>query len=446
MSQDLKAGLEFVAVGADKTLSTLIDMRVASIGEAIKEGHGYLVKHELEEMAKEIHKTTNLKFDKITLNKDCPARNAMCRFEVHGMHSGVLPYQYTHGQSRNVKEGKFSGELKNTVIDLEKVRVEGWLSEFTFQLTLNDGLWTSGDSVREIAAVIMHEIGHAFTVIATIGDYVWFDYYVLEGVDVILGKRKNTYNINALTVDYLAANVSDPKIKESLRNNPTEENIRQAVIAGIYTLPRPHLHTGAFKTSGRRSEQLADWFASRMGYGRELATMLDKMGGTETLFAKSRTGRVAIELMKVAGFLGMFTPLGMAFKVGSAALTELFMTVGIWSIFFGGVGYISSRDSYVSAITMYDRFPERLRKLRTDAVSQLRQVKDRDEARRLSEDIDAIDKILKQYHEWGTLFDLLAYVVSPSSRKESQRIKAEESLQRLMNNDLFVAGKRLTLS
>ncbi|MFO5795479.1 hypothetical protein, partial [Klebsiella pneumoniae] len=74
--------------------------------------------------------------------------------------------------------------------------------------------------------------------------------------------------------------VSTYKILISMiRNDRTEGNIRKVILSSFKKAQRPHL-TGDVQ-SRKRDEQLADLFATRLGYGRPLVTALTHGGGYE---------------------------------------------------------------------------------------------------------------------------------------------------------------------
>ncbi|MCY1447168.1 hypothetical protein D9M71_637730 [compost metagenome] len=90
----------------------------------------------------------------------------------------------------------------------------------------------------------------------------------------------------------------------------------------------------------------------------------------------------------------------------------------------------------------YDVPFDRINRLRTELIVQLKSIKDTSLHAGIMRDIEIIDDILKQYNKDRTLMDFMADLSSPVRRREKDQLRHEQNLETLLNNDLFVAAKR----
>lgn len=69
-------------------------------------------------------------------------------------------------------------------VDLKRTKITGsLLTDFPARMGVTRGLLSekNGFTVREVTAIILHEIGHLFNMYLYLGDYVWLNYYLTEG-------------------------------------------------------------------------------------------------------------------------------------------------------------------------------------------------------------------------------------------------------------------------
>lgn len=315
-------------------------------------------------------------------------------------------------------------------IDLDTGKITGKLVEkLECTLYITYGMLTPEweMTVREITGVLAHEVGHAYDAIATMGDYVWLNYYLQEGVEVVLGRKPNRFKVEFLSVDALRKQVENPAEARRLMNEPTEENVRRAIITSHRNRPRPFLHSKEVNLSKKRNEQLADLFASRLGYARDLVTgnmKLDKkMHARETWSSSSFW---TVEAIKIAT------------AVAGIGLMPVF---GPWSILF----WVANMGLAQNEPETYDNPPERAAKVRRDLINQLKAF-DKDPIMRgkLVEDIRVIDEVVKDYNNHQTVWSMISHLFSGQSRRAAQLQAREEQLERLFSNDLFLASEKLS--
>lgn len=305
-------------------------------------------------------------------------------------------------------------------VDLKTGYVSGDLvDELTYRIVISHQLINgfAGFTVKEVAALLLHEYGHIINSFMYLGDYVWLNYYLTEGIEVMLGRKKAVADIEIYNDRWLRENVPKEEY-EAFSNNRTEEGAKRVIISVSKKLTRHHLTHNEI-TAKRREEQTADMFPTRLGYGRPLATAmhrLDKYHEEPSLASASWVGEVA--------------------KLFTAVLILPIALIGL--MVYDPVGG--------DAHTMdgrYDEPMDRLVKIRRDLVAQLKNPGPLNK-QCLADDIDAIDALIKEYTTNGNVFDSIINFFRPSVRKMRQNTKVEDDLESLMNNDLFLQAHKLS--
>lgn len=303
-------------------------------------------------------------------------------------------------------------------IDLKNVTLKGKLVDvLVFKLLLSESMLfdTSFFNDSELTATFLHEFGHVFNTFMTLGDYIWLNYYLTDGIEILLGKKQNKLKIEIFNQKWLDENIP-PAIHEQFTNDRSEENAKKVIFSAMKSAPRHHL-TNNHLLATRREEQLADMFATRLGYGKYLVSANykhDRYYGDPQLterkwYAETAKIMLGLVLLPVAviGML-MYDPL-----------------------------------IHDGLSVRYDDPMTRNIKVRRDLVAQLKNPGplDRDD---IVADIDAIDAIIKEYSNNSSIFDGIINFFRPSIRKQRQNTKAEDDIESLMNNDLFIQAHKLS--
>lgn len=340
-------------------------------------------------------------------------------------------------------------QLRTIKIDLDKGKITGSITDdFKNRMTLYAGLITDNDiraTVGEITAVIIHELGHVWNQYFALGDYVWLNYYLQEGVDIVLGKKPNIYKLEILTEAGLDK-YGDKDALAAIKAAPTAKNVRRAILMAFQKAPRHHLTSSEVDISKLREEQLADIFASRMGYARDSISFQVKIGKKfgnrymvgSTAFAFTEITKVLLNIVSTVGFLG--APVAGA-ALGAAVIAPIAIVAIALRLVALSMGYDS--DSKI-----YDNDMERCAKFRLDLVAQLKVLGEDPLVReQLLADIKMADELTAIYRKNTTLYEAMQLVIQPEARRNRHQRAREEDIERLLNNDLFVAASKFnTLS
>lgn len=333
--------------------------------------------------------------------------------------------------SERLDHKEFTAGIMTGTVDLEKVKVTGAFTKFPMTIFMDPGYFKPerGYTAEEITAGLLHEVGHGFFTFATLGDYVWLNYYLTDGVDIALGKKPNVYKVKLLTPEYMQKTLtamSEKDLADELKH-PTEVNVKKAFLAMVGATNRNQLDSTPGFGQYLRDEQLADMFVSRVGFGRPLVAMLSRLSkefGGDARHFRTRFTFIQVEVLKILGWGGATY----LFPV----LPPLLLLLGV-----SVVGHNA---------TPYDNLTERFIKVKRDLVAQVR---NRDVLPSYKEallaDIAVIDNTLKAMNQYRTAFETVSNFFNPHYRRKQHRLKTEERLEALLNSDLFIHSERLKL-
>ncbi|MNF43709.1 hypothetical protein D3C84_247990 [compost metagenome] len=332
--------------------------------------------------------------------------------------------------------------LRKIKIDLDKGKITGEIiNDMRNRITLFAGLVSDPIALtaEEITAVIVHELGHVWNQFFALGDYVWLNYYLQDGLEVLSGKKPNIYKLEILTEAGLDKYCDDKDALEAMRAAPTAKNVRRAILIAAMKAPRQHLSATETNISRLREEQLADMFASRMGYARASVSLHVKT--TKKFGSRYTIGSNAMAFMETTKVLLNVGALATA--VAAIALPPLLVAALALRI-----TALCMTDYNVTKPEQYDNDIERPMKFRRDLVAQLKILgEDKSLEEKILEDIRVIDDLLAIYSKNTTLWEAFQLLVNPSFRRNRHQRAREEELEQLLNNDLFVAAAKFnTLS
>lgn len=416
MSNRNTIALEMLAVGAKNAVGKDIEEWVHTLRE-IRKGAKGSFKEVTEALQVLIRQRTGLRVQIHVLQDDLNI-NAGVWTEIGVF--GHLGSRYYNNPGLKTLFSSDHGLKMVTEIDLKNAKVTGGLADaIIFNIYFSTGVLYDilGFTIKEVTAFFLHELGHGFDMFMHLGEYVWLNYFLTEGIEVLQGKKPNKYKVEVLDDTWITKNLPD-EIREDFANNRQDDDtVRRAIMTAYKKAPRHHLTENGL-ASKLRDEQMADNFVARLGYGRDLITALVKMdkyytNSTSRLYSTWWAQSLKLMLMVVY-----------------APITALLIAMH---------DPLDDRNM----ISRYDSADERLLKVRRDMIQQLKIVKKIGDGQALIDDIDVIDEVLKDYGKSRDVFDMAITFFRPALRKQEQNLKAEQDLELLMNNDLFISAFKL---
>jgi hypothetical protein len=388
-------------------------------------------------------KISQLIFDrfglKVELHCDEITHGAVMTFPVTD--HNVLLDDYLRGHDFYKKQIKIQ-KLKDKdigTIDLVNAKVGGIFSQYKHPLFISFGLNLFIEKLTpgEVTAIILHELGHAFTYyeysdrIMTVNQVLA---NIAEELEKDTSKRDYTYIYNQLK-DKLEVDSKDiDRILES--KDPS-------IISGIlFTAVSNKIikESKVGKYEETASEQLADQFAARFGYGRQLVLGLDKL---MQKYSPERNKFVRFYLIfrQILGVFVLITTIITILNAGllHGALLLLFKLAMLLSI---TLSIVLSGD-YTRDMT-YDDLLFRYRRIRLDIIQQLKNKYYTEEnSQKLIQDIKDIDSVMVLVKPFFGLYRPLMNILLPINYKAKKEIQYQQMVEFLASNDLFLKAAEL---
>lgn len=347
----------------------------------------------------------------------------------------------------------FPDGIKGTV-NLDKNTVEGDYKKLVSHIAipticLSDPYFTD----EELAAAIMHEIGHAFMYLASMDNVVTTN-TVLAGLLGILTKtddlKKRT---TALQLAYEKLNIQEQAKEIEDTAKAKNEIAMQIFIQKTITRNRSLSNSKNYDITAY--EQSADQYALRCGAGVFLASYLDKSTKISGIsIYQNKVSYHAAELLTMSLYYTekMFSILSKVIIVGAVgsivgaftgilnpSILPIIISITIRTRMVGWISLcagIGSRitGKYFRTSPRYDQDKNRLLRMKEDLINQLKYTNKKDRFYiDILDDIRVIEKIIQQYQNSGfieKIYNALRYAEEKKHRE----------LESLAANDLFVLG------
>lgn len=321
-------------------------------------------------------------------------------------------------------------------VNLKEGRVSGKFSELKSVIYLGYGtLIVNKDfTVREVVGILLHEIGHNFTMFEFTNRFI-----TTNQVLAIVSKSimdKETAEQRSILVKRAGRIIADDEAAFAGYEEITDTKILTNVfIEASFKRAASELGLPAYDQTSM--ESLADNYAARHGYARDVVTGLDKAVKNYAYEYKSTGARMVIILIEIAilvvtAFI-IATPVIWAIQ----PFVPLFLAFLCVSRVFGG--------GYGNMDYTYDTFKVRYKRLREQEIHRLKLTNITAEDKKFTldsiEKIDTIISTVGSEEDWIMKISLFLF-------KSNRGIKAAKQLQRdleeLSANNLFVASAKLS--
>lgn len=316
------------------------------------------------------------------------------------------------------------------VVDLVNGRVKGAFEKIVIRVFVTDGFIRTMEFTPENkAALVMHEVGHAFTFLEFIAESAKTDFSLatatrelLQTTDkekkITLAKSLNDAMGTTVDVNTIAES-SDVATWYTVYISNKEERTRVAT------------HTGRY--SDTSAEFVADQFVTRHGGGAAMADTLAKM--------YKHFGRISVrDRISVWAQYAICSLSVISAIAGLSLINPILGTMGTVALFVN----LKTITQYDFTYSTYTSDKDRVAKLKQELVGRL---KDRD----LPQDIrvstlDAIkeiDKILKTLNDNRTIMELITIALRPDVHQAVKQEQVQKTLSTVINNDLFKTAATL---
>jgi hypothetical protein len=187
------------------------------------------------------------------------------------------------------------------------------------------------------------------------------------------------------------------------------------------------------KYTDTSSEQLADNFSARFGYGRDLITGLDKI---HTKYSTDRNNTMYYTTTIIDYISLLAVPIVLiAVLISSVPLGVLLGVFYTTLIYLNGSANLDM--TYDSVFSRYERIKHELVAMLKDSeMTKEQQVY-------YIKQIDEIETILEGTKQYKSVFTSISDFVFSANSKANEQVLLEKTLERLAHNELFTMSARL---
>jgi hypothetical protein len=347
-------------------------------------------------------------------------------------HVGVPKLNKNHPLMGKFKSPNFGDEdalsimykgkgIFNGWVDLEEGKVHGDFRKVPVVITVAENMFLSKRmSNEEIAAIIMHEIGHVFSYFEQMIQTVTMNYAINAAVGAMFHPARKLPKIKIVD-EYAKLRGIDFEEKEKML--ALENNEAVATVMLQAEIQKSVSETGASMYDATGFEFLSDQFSTRHGGGIHLVTGLDKI----QRFQKDPVYRnpaqfYSLEMIKAVSFFGLI------YLGGPATWLAAMLIVAI-----------NPHDS------TYDLPKDRADRIKRDLIEQLKNNKlDKATKEALVDDLAAIEMVTKAMVQRTGSLQLVWKVLSPTTRRQLKQKEAQQQIEQLLANDFFAVAAKFS--
>lgn len=327
---------------------------------------------------------------------------------------------------------------KTGFIDLKKAKLGGIFSVYVHECWLDVYSMVTFYKMTpgQMAAILLHEIGHAFT-------YYEYADRLTRTNQVMLNLTEHLFSNKEKDLNYVYAEVK--KIKDITKEEAEVIASGNRVIAGV-KLSRVYIESvGEALTNSKyndtASEQLADMFASRFGMGRELIEGLEALYKAHGGAAEHKEG-VGRFFMYLMSFLAeMMLP-----AVILIYCLPVSVPLGIALGAFILILLIYNSGDAVRDMT-YDDLKQRYVRIRQEYISL---VKDKNlgipALKNHIDKLDYVDKIIADLKPYKGFLRAVSNIAFGVSRDAKADIELQQLIENLAHNDLFLMSAKFRIA
>lgn len=334
---------------------------------------------------------------------------------------------------------------KKGTVDLEKAKVDGIFSKNTMlvYMCIPMAVRLFGFDASKITAIFLHEIGHLFT-------YFEYSDRLTTGNQLMLRLSTAIKNNDKKTMSYIFKELGD--INNS--NNTDFQDLLDEddrVILGykFFTLyvgkVVSSLQNGKYDST--TTEQLANSFSARFGYGLHLVEALDTL--TKYKPHSSFVSKFTI-VPAIISTLTTVKSMVDVYKIGVANVNVIQIMYILSSIVTHGFFYAAkikqlqeSGDHYREM--GYDDIKTTYRRIRMDYIDVLKTpTLDHIQKQKIINEIKQIDTITNNTAEDKDIFVSISNKLFSKNKTTKAHIELQKMLEQLAHNDLFLKSSELS--
>jgi len=320
-------------------------------------------------------------------------------------------------------------------VNLTTGMVSGDFSKIIISICIGEDLLCkhSKMTVAEAAAILMHEIGHALVYFEMLGRLTKSNYILSEGVKRLMNANTKEQKILILEDIEETTGVKIPEKEQLVIKQKSQSAYRVIILSTLVKQSEQELNLNVY--DARAFEQLADNFVSRHGYGKPLATGLNKLYKMYGDKAYLKPG-VHIFYTIIRSVLFILHVVEQVLTLGPA-LAAVLLSMEILVVFLVA-GNPMNAD--------YDPIKMRITKIKLQINAALKDKSLSREQKQVYVDSHTeIEGLLDQMYNNKGIYEIVWEYVIPAGRKSKKVINLHETMENLLNNDLFKSAVELEL-
>lgn len=299
-------------------------------------------------------------------------------------------------------------------VDLKEGKVAGVFAMMEMPLFMPQEMLLDSEfmSSQEIAAIILHEVGHCFTFF----EYVSRSISTNQVLSVMVRSldKSVTYEDRVVVLQKGAEKLKlDKTVQDELKKCESPEQLTIVTVAAAAEQCVSELGYSIYEANS--CEQLADQYATRMGAGIYLVTALDKL-----LKSFKWPNRISMFIFYATIVISIIYSMG--------------LMAPLWLLIL-----IAGPDK---ELEIYDNDFSRFDRIKRDIIERIKVAKP-SEKLALTQQVDQINVVLKNYADTLDFWSKVAYMVRPGYRAAHNAEKLQKDLERIASNELFVAAAKL---
>lgn len=321
---------------------------------------------------------------------------------------------------KSIKDSKFELDLKNARVKSGKNLLGYIAADFI-------GFPSKGCTSREILAILLHEVGHAFNELERVY-MVYNNVFILQDVLVEEYAKKNKTPADVLKIFYSKTDLEQDKDKPS-------------TIAGVILAANKSIIRGM--NSGRvtgydlsNHEQLADEFAARFGLGAEIISAFEKsdyLTGVDerSMIAEGSLGAIAMGLGLTAYGI-------IAAAIGVIGFAMISLLPAILLLWLGSSSILNINKNG----TVYDTIERRIQRLRNTTVRRMVSVTDNSAKDHMLSQVEYLDAQLAEIKKLkaNSLALKIVNAIGKLDTLAYQERELNDLIDNMFANDLHVAS------
>ena len=345
---------------------------------------------------------------------------------------GIPKLDKNHPLTKGLNLGQFGDEdalsllfkgndMVNGWVDLETAKVHGDFRKIPVTVYLGENMFSSKKmSSQELAAIILHEIGHVSVYFEQMSITVGLNHAINASVQAMFAPDRQMDKVKIVDAYAKLRNVTFEE-KDTLLTLESKEGVAAVMLQA--EIQKSVSETGSNLYDATGFEFLSDQYSTRHGGGMALVTALDKLQrmNRDPVYRNAATF-YSLEMLKTIGFFA-------AVSLGGPATMLLAMTV-------------VATNPYQST---YDLPQDRADRIYRDLVEQLKNKKlDKETKVALTDDLEAIKRVTDSMKQRNSTLQLVWKVFSPTTRKQLKQKEAQQEIEKLLNNDMFVSAAKFS--